>query len=155
MRRSVGHQPVDLIALGGDIARADAGIVADVLVELGRTVVLPEPAEDESYRAGLACLRGALIGTAGEGVVNFLGVGCGELARLNAARNRNDCFGSAAILPFPVLDECGEKDPGNRIPLACFFGWANSFCSASNWRAARSVLKDLRSRLPLASRQSA
>ena len=105
MGRGAGHQSFYLVPLGCDVARAHAGIVADVLVEFGRAVVLPQPTEDESYRAGLARLRCALIGTAGECVIDFFGVGCGELVRWDAARNRNDCLGRAAILPFPVPEE--------------------------------------------------
>jgi hypothetical protein len=155
MRRRVGHQLFYLVAFGCDVAGPDAGVVSDVLIELRRSVVLPQPAEDEPYGAGLARFRCALIGTTREGVVNLFGVGRGEVVGCDSARNCNDCFGRAAILPFPVFDERGEKDPGNRIPLALGFGCANSFCSASNWSAARFDVKDLRTRFPFASRQSA
>jgi hypothetical protein len=129
--------------------------MADVLIEFGRAVVLPEPAENESYRASLTRFSGALIGTTREGVVNFFDVRRGELVGWDSARNCNDSFGRAAILPLPVAEERGEKEPGNRIPLACDFGWTSSFCSVSNWSAARLDVKDLRRRVPLLSRQSA
>jgi hypothetical protein len=108
VRRRAGHQAVDLFAIGGDVARARAGISPDVLVELGRAVVLPQPAENDSYRASLAGFRGALIATTREGVVDLFGVGRGELAGRDAAGGGDDGLGRAAVLPFPVAEECGE-----------------------------------------------
>jgi hypothetical protein len=55
----------------------------------------------------------------------------------------------------PLVDELGVKYLGEVWPHAVFFGWASSFCSVSNFRAARSLLKDLRLLLPLLSLQSA
>ena len=155
MRRGAGQQTFDFVARRSDVARPDTGITANVLVEFGRAVILPEPAENQPYGSRLTCFRGALIGTTRECFVDFFGVRGRELVRLDAARNCNDGFGRAAIFPFPIADERGEKEPGNRIPLACDFGRVSSFCSASNWRAARRLVKDLRSLLPDLSRQSA
>lgn len=106
--RRVGHQAVDFFAVGGDVARPCAGIAPDVLVELGRAVVLPQPAKDGSYGTGLASFRGALIATTREGVVDFFGVRRGDLVGRDAASSGDDGLGSAAILPFPVVEECGE-----------------------------------------------
>ena len=47
------------------------------------------------------------------------------------------------------------EDRGERIPRALGFGCARSFCSASKMSAARLLLKDLRTRCPSLSRQSA
>jgi hypothetical protein len=49
----------------------------------------------------------------------------------------------------------GSEDVRDGVLAAGCFGWAFSFWSFSNWSAARLLLKDLRRRLPLASRQSA
>ncbi len=108
MRRRAVDEAVDLFAVCGDVARTRAGIATDVLVELGRAVVFPQPPENDSYGAGLACFRGALIATTREGVVNLVGVRRGELVGRDAAGGGDDGFGRATIFPFPVAEERGE-----------------------------------------------
>ena len=52
---------VDLFAVGGDVARTDAGIAADVLVELGRAVIFPQPAEDATESSTMKVVRGLAL----------------------------------------------------------------------------------------------
>jgi hypothetical protein len=97
------------------------------------------------------------LGAAPYRFVGFDGVCCAELLRAECTNLSDEGFCGLDRVEAGVTatDELGVKYLGEVWPHAFFFGWASSFCSASNFIAARWLLKDLRLRLPLASRQSA
>jgi hypothetical protein len=86
--------------------------------------------------------------------VSFDGMGGAEFMGRDVARNTDKEFGrlidGLALLSLGF----GEKDGANGFLVALGFGWAISFCSLSKTRAALAVLKDLRLRWPVLSRQS-
>jgi hypothetical protein len=69
--RSCSEECVYLVAAGDDVARADTEVSPDVLVELGRAVDFPKPAEDVAQRGGFGPLGAVLVSAAG---YRFVGV---------------------------------------------------------------------------------
>lgn len=154
MRRSGHHDRFPLFVVGHDITRADAGDFGNKVVELRRAVVLPQVAEicaddDRSDLARRVC-KPALS----ERFVNFDDVSSGDEVGADVPRRCDDGVGGLCVIALAAPCE-REEDCRNAWPLAFGFGCASSRCSASNISAARFDVNDLRSRLPLRSRQSA
>lgn len=126
-------------------------------VELGRAVVLPQPAKDESEGVGLYRFGRMGITAAADGRVEVEDVRGAEARGRKVASFRDEGLGCLIDVGRGAVprEELSAEYRGERWPRAFRFGCASSFCSASYWRAARLVVKDLRRRLPLASRQSA
>ncbi len=88
--------------------------------------------------------------------VNLRDVGGAELRRVDGACDSDECFGDVFDLVAAREGEESGTEYLSQIRTRAFgFGWASSFCSASNCRAARWLLKALRLRVPCLSRQSA
>lgn len=153
----MGNHAVDLLARGGDVARARGRELGDVAVEARCAVTVPEEAEETAEDDGVRVLGGVRVGADGQPRGGFSDVRLAELGRRDTTCNRDEGFewGDFAAIVEAAPVELGAEDLGDCWPRAAVFGWARSFWSASNWSAAALELKDLRRRRPDLSRQSA
>lgn len=142
-------------ALDGDAAGSHCRVVSDLVVEFARAVLFPEPAKDTAQGGGCLRFMTRRPWLFPDCFVGFLDVGGAEFAGLDVAARGDELPCRAAYRALVAPREFGEKQMGDSRPFAGGFGWASSFCSSSNVRAARRDVKDFRLRLPLRSRQSA
>jgi hypothetical protein len=133
MRRSSREDAFALVIGDGDVARSESAITANIVVELWCAVVLPEIAENaaQCVRASdLGCVR---VVAGADLLAQFERVRRAELVWGKATSLADDGLGGAAFVRDGVRPEIpGAEYLGDRRPRACFFGWASSFCSASN-----------------------
>ena len=90
MRRRGGEDAVDFFARGRVVARADAGVAADLRVELGRVVVFPEPAEDATERTSARGFRAAREFALKEATVEVLDVRGAEFERAERSASADE-----------------------------------------------------------------
>ncbi len=89
-------------------------------------------------------------------LVGFDDVCLGEFVRMDTTCSRDEELGGRFELVAAREGEIsGAEYRGQVRTRAVCFGWASSFCCASNWKAARWLENDLRLREPDLSRQSA
>lgn len=74
MRRRGGEDAFDFFAGRGVVPGPDAGVAADLTVELGCVVVLPEPAEDATERTSAGRFGASRKGALEETTVEVLDV---------------------------------------------------------------------------------
>jgi len=94
---------------GGDVARAEAGILLDQVIEARGSVVLPEQAEETADGAYFVGERRMGVTRAADGLVDFDNVGRGELGGGGGTEMRNEELGGL-ISRRPVVSplDCGE-----------------------------------------------
>jgi hypothetical protein len=94
---------------GGDVARAEAGIFVDQVVEARRSVVLPQPAEkaaDGAYFVGERRMGKTRVA---DGFIDFDDVGGGELRGGDGTEMRDEEFaGLISRRPVASPRDCGE-----------------------------------------------
>lgn len=90
-------------------------------------------------------------------MVELLNRSSREVVRLGGSADFDEQVGGGAVVGMVAAAALygREKDMGAVFPFAGCFGWASSFCSASYVSAARLLVNDFLTLLPLASRQSA
>ena len=88
--------------------------------------------------------------------VGFNNVCFAEFAGVDLTGNFNEEFCCLVCIATGWrFEEFMGESLCQRRTFACGFGWASSFCSASNLSAALELVNDLRRRCPALSRQSA
>lgn len=124
-------------------------------VKFGRSVFFPQPAEDLPEPAAVLTFR-ALDVMLVEDCNGFGDLPDGEVFGQGLTGADDKCTTGCNIAGVVGSRfRRGEQEISESLPAAFRFGWARSFCSASNCSATRFDVNDWRSRLPRLSRQSA
>jgi len=108
-RRRSGDEVGALLVGGGDVARTQAAIFLDQVIESRSSVVFPEETEQTADGAYFVGERRMGVTRAADGLVDFDNVGRGELGGGGGTEMRNEELGGL-ISRRPVVSplDCGE-----------------------------------------------
>ena len=97
MWRGCGEEGGAFPFCDGDVAGADAGVLADAVVELWGGVVFPEPAEDVAQAAGFECAGREGVAASFDCVVEFGDVRGGQPRRREGTSLSDEGFGRLVV----------------------------------------------------------